>query len=710
MNRARSVTNKHQWIEIGEEYLRRDLSIIPIGSGKRPLVQWKHFQESKPTIEEVKTWSQMSSFEGFGAVTGPISGIVVLDLDVGADLSGLVLPNTPTVQTGSGGRHMYFRYPEDITIGNRVGLHHKIDLRGLGGYVVLPPAVHPNGTAYQWLTDLSTPFAEMPWWLVEDLREERARWNELKELQVIEGVPQSQRNDSAAKVVGSLLHRYPQDEWGSIVWPLFEGWNLKNHPPLDTRELRSVYESIAGRELDKRNGNGQVVQHIRTHHVEFVSDKVSWTETHQGLYTFGEVKMKVEAFLPNSGTALKVMLAVAISGIFHNRVMLWLLFVGAPSSGKTELVQLLKGSAHSYCLDNVTLNSFISGERPTEKQKVHDLLPELDRKCLVVKDWTVIFSLDEKMTKKIIGDMVGAYDKQLSKHSSRRGLISYESEFSHLGCITPATLNRHHNYLNMIGPRFLCYTIINPSKEEEGKSFDAIFSNQDRDCLEKQAREAVQSYVTALSEKDPLSTVKRLSKSSRDYLRIAARFVSRARGIVILQTGSFRGESGNDVTYYEPLEIQIEQPWRAAQQLMELSRYLAFICGKDEVGVEELEIVRQVVISSMPADRSQALRVILKHDGNITAKELSDESDRSNRTCRRMLDELTSLGILKKTKGSGQLANSYAVEDEFYTFICSIPFNTISDKVNTRIDELPENLRYFASEDVIERHEKGESN
>lgn len=422
---------------------------------------------------------------------------------------------------------------------------------------------------------------------------------------------------------------------------------------------------------------------------EFVSDKISGTETPDGLYTFDEVKEKVEAFLPNSATALRVMLAVAVSGAFHNRAMLWLLFVGAPSSGKTELVQLFRNSKHAYCLDNVTLNSFISGERPTTKQKVYDLLPLLDRKCLVIKDWTVIFSLDEKMTKKIIGDMVGAYDKQLSKHSSRRGLISYESEFSHLGCITPATLNRHHNYLNMIGPRFLCYTILNPSDEDENKSFDAIFANQDRDSLEKEAREAVQSYLSSLAIRDPAIAIKPLSPPVQSYLKIAARFVSRARGIVILQPGSFRDENNKDITYYEPLEIQIEQPWRAVQQLMELAKYLAFVCGKEEVGTDELEIIKQVVISSMPADRSQALRAIQARGGAITAKELSEDIDRSNKTSRRMLDELSVLGILKKTKGSGQLANSYDVKDEFKDFICVEPTNpTVENMTDAEIEEI----------------------
>ncbi len=41
-------------------------------------------------------------------------------------------------------------------------------------------------------------------------------------------------------------------------------------------------------------------------------------------------------------TALKLVLAVAKSGKRKNRVMLWLLLVGAHSSGKTDLVRLMK--------------------------------------------------------------------------------------------------------------------------------------------------------------------------------------------------------------------------------------------------------------------------------------------------------------------------------------------------------------------------------
>jgi hypothetical protein len=125
--------------------------------------------------------------------------------------------------------------------------------------------------------------------------------------------------------------------------------------------------------------------------------------------TYKEVEQKVLEFLPGYQTGLKLILAVAVSSQFENPHMLWLLLVGAPSSGKTDLVRLIKDSDIAFYLDNLTQNAFISGERSTEGHKVYDLLPLINEKCLIIKDWTAIFSLDEKMTRKILGDLVGSW-------------------------------------------------------------------------------------------------------------------------------------------------------------------------------------------------------------------------------------------------------------------------------------------------------------
>jgi len=128
--------------------------------------------------------------------------------------------------------------------------------------------------------------------------------------------------------------------------------------------------------------------------------------------SYKEVEEKVLEFIPSSQIPLKLILAVAASSGFNNQLMLWLLLVGVPSSGKTDLVRLVRDSGITYSLDNLTQNAFVSRERASETNKVHDLLPILDKKCLVIKDWTAILSLNEEMTRKLLGELVGIYDKE----------------------------------------------------------------------------------------------------------------------------------------------------------------------------------------------------------------------------------------------------------------------------------------------------------
>ncbi len=383
--------------------------------------------------------------------------------------------------------------------------------------------------------------------------------------------------------------------------------------------------------------------------------------------SYKEVEEKVLEFIPSSQIPLKLILAVAASSGFNNQLMLWLLLVGVPSSGKTDLVRLVRDSGITYSLDNLTQNAFVSGERASETNKVHDLLPILDKKCLVIKDWTAILSLNEEMTRKLLGELVGIYDKEYSKFSSRRGNVTYTSIFSQLGCITPATLNRHTTYMNLIGPRFMSYTMPGTTATDEGISYENIFSGQNRMALEETARVYVSSYLDQLvSQKFNINPLK---DGTKNYLKVAAKLMSNCRGVVIIQASTFRSESGEDVKSYDILDVQIEEPWRAVQQLISLANYLAFVVGKNTIEADELAIIKDVVISSMPADRSQALRMIKNQAGVVTAKQLAEVSDRSVKTTRRLLEELHALQVLEKEKGSGTAPAVYKISPQFEKFL-----------------------------------------
>lgn len=401
--------------------------------------------------------------------------------------------------------------------------------------------------------------------------------------------------------------------------------------------------------------------------------------------TYDEISQKVEAYLPESGTGLKLLLAVAVSGYFKNPLMLWLLLVGVPSSGKTDLVRLIKNSPITYYLDNLTQNAFISGEREVGKNKVYDLLSYLDKKCLVIKDWTSIFSLDEKMTKKILGDLVGIYDKEFSKFSSARGNISYSAEFSQIGCITPATLTKHHNYMNTVGPRFLCYTLPEISETKRDKSFKDIFSGTSRFELEKKARQYVCSYVEQLIHKE--IDIKLFNIEVQNYLKLCAELTAKCRGIAHMEANTFKNEDGKVITFYDPQEIQIEEPWRAVQQLMLLAKFLAFVQGKDSVGSDDLEIIKNVVLSTMPASRATALKKIIENGGTITSRELSESVQKSTRNSLRLLDELSYLGVLQKIKNTDSQSNEYLLDNKFKKFLL---YSTAEFLSNINVNESDE--------------------
>ena len=100
------------------------------------------------------------------------SGLLVVDEDrPGAFASyaasaGQVVPVTFTVTTGKG-RHMYFRQPPGVPLGNGTGAlaGRGIDVRGNGGFVVGPGSVHHTGVRYT-PVDSITPVVPAPDWLV----------------------------------------------------------------------------------------------------------------------------------------------------------------------------------------------------------------------------------------------------------------------------------------------------------------------------------------------------------------------------------------------------------------------------------------------------------------------------------------------------------------------------------------------------------------
>jgi putative DNA primase/helicase len=158
--------------------------------GKHPVHDaWQNVGTCNPT--DVASWwrpeppegvphTEWFPFASIGVVTGPGSGVFVLDVDTYAGGDNTLrayerrhgeLPDTRIHTTSRGGQHFFFAYPEGMEIRNSAGrvLGKGLDVRGTNGFVVVPPSMGAHG-AYELNPAHDVPPVPAPDWLLDLLR------------------------------------------------------------------------------------------------------------------------------------------------------------------------------------------------------------------------------------------------------------------------------------------------------------------------------------------------------------------------------------------------------------------------------------------------------------------------------------------------------------------------------------------------------------
>jgi hypothetical protein len=109
--------------------------------------------------ETIRNWWRQWPDANIGVHAGH-SGLVVIDVDPrhGGRVEDLPLSDadrvTPSVSTGGGGWHFYFRTLEGLDISNSSKrLPDGTDVRAGEGYVIAPPSEHEAGQSYAWLPE-----------------------------------------------------------------------------------------------------------------------------------------------------------------------------------------------------------------------------------------------------------------------------------------------------------------------------------------------------------------------------------------------------------------------------------------------------------------------------------------------------------------------------------------------------------------------------
>lgn len=254
-------------------YAKHGLQVFPLTpDSKVPLKGTKGSKEATSAPEQVKAWWTANPDCNIGVAT---RGFIVLDVDVNHadDADGYhslevleeaynKLPETLTVKTASGGRHLYFKLPEGVELPQKIAFLNGVDIKANhNNYVLLPPS-QVNGNPYTF--DKKIPMADIPKWLMEFIlkrnklkatndsnrsykatKRYRSQVTDLIETIAI-GFDKGQRNDTVARITGQLL-AYAVNV--RLAWQLVQYANDNSSEPLSQGELERTFESIAKKEL-----------------------------------------------------------------------------------------------------------------------------------------------------------------------------------------------------------------------------------------------------------------------------------------------------------------------------------------------------------------------------------------------------------------------------------------------------------------------------
>ena len=147
-----------QMKEAALSYASKGWPIFPC-NGKDPLTP-HGFKDASTDPEQIDAWWNKWPHANIGLDCGGAE-IVAIDIDPRND--GMTswellrqqyqdIPKTATSCTGGGGYHLLYSVPQGIDPKSlKVKLCQGIDVKRMGGYIILPPSVHPDtGKTYKW--------------------------------------------------------------------------------------------------------------------------------------------------------------------------------------------------------------------------------------------------------------------------------------------------------------------------------------------------------------------------------------------------------------------------------------------------------------------------------------------------------------------------------------------------------------------------------
>jgi len=369
--------------------------------------------------------------------------------------------------------------------------------------------------------------------------------------------------------------------------------------------------------------------------------------------TIEELKRITETHFPGIWSVTEACMAV-IANLFlkEQSGCIGLNLMGPPSSQKTTVLSLFYGLATTdpiltYKTDNFTCKSFVSHAANIAKQDLTkiDLLPRIKNKCVLVPELAPIFGKRKEDLVENTSILIRVFDGEgYESDSGVKGKRGYSGDyfFTWLGATVPPSYAVWKT-MNHLGARWFFNNVpsFNYNTEELAELVNGKLTYSEK--LEICRPFVLGFFKKLISKYGELRTVEwDNSKDNRKaVLKIMelAKLLAKLRGTVI----TWKTDNG-ELLHQPPL---IEEPMRASHLLLQLARGRALLYGKTNITLEDVPMVRRIVLSSCQPDRSKLINLLVSQKGKIDCRLLAKAFNFSERYARTRMEIFAILGLGK---------------------------------------------------------------
>ena len=334
---------------------------------------------------------------------------------------------------------------------------------------------------------------------------------------------------------------------------------------------------------------------------------------------------------------------MVLATILANRLKgdpLWVMIIAPPSSGKTEVLSIVRKLDDIHPIADLTPNTFFSGYKSSEGEDF-SLLPKLKDKVIIHKDFTSVLSMPQEKRAAILGQLREIYDGDWSRCFGNKKQMVFKGKVGFLSGCTPA-IDLHHRANAILGERFvyLRHDLDTDALREES-ALRSLKTDTQHGDLQEVAQDAVCDFMVGLPTHDP-----RLPADIEETLVRLADAVAWGRCPVPRD-----GYSRSILQMPRP-----EGPGRVVKQLATIARGSAALSRHKEVQWPDLDLVARVAKDTIPPIRQQILKAFAKAK-EAEVKAIAQEILLPYSTVREHVEDLRVVGLVEDA------ANCYKLSD-----------------------------------------------